>query len=146
MSGESRLCAYHRTLYTETYDGDIRRPHWKANVGKSLGDLVNVWAGSDEGKARTIDVSSLEPYALTKHMVHSSVREFAQRQGTEAQHCRWLREDVADDVTLEELADLACNTSKMAGVRSTRLRVSLQMPSSSWGQSHELNGGSSSVV
>ena len=107
-----RLRAYHRTLKTETYDGDIRRLHWKANAGKSLGDLVNVRAGSDEGKAGTMDVSSLEP--------QSSVREFAQRQRTEAQHCRWLREDVACDVTLEELADLACNTSKMVGVRSTR--------------------------
>ena len=94
VSGESRLCAYHRTLCTETYDGDIRRRHWKANVGKSLGDFVNVSAGSDEGKAWTIDVSSLEPYALTKHMIRSSVREFAQRQGTEAQHSRWLREDM----------------------------------------------------
>ena len=78
---------------------------------------------SDEGKARTIDVSSLEPYALTKHMVHSSVREFAQRQRSEAQHCRWLREDVADDVAIEELADLACNTSKMVGVLDPQART-----------------------
>ena len=53
---------------------------------------------------------------------YSSVREFAQRQGTEAQHCRWLREDVADDVTLEELADFASKTSKMVGALDPQAR------------------------
>jgi hypothetical protein len=124
---KSPLCQKHKdVLASEGTGHKVRRLRWKAPLGTTLDDVVDIWVGATAADERKVQASAVDPSAVLHFVVEQSLAEHTAKHSAQeggdrdaaadgedaAGHQPTLFPD-ADDWTLAELAAVDCTTHKM---------------------------------
>lgn len=115
------LCPAHRRRASNMHgQPTAQRLHWKAPVGKTLADMVDVWVGDSAASARRLPCTPDLHGAFLAFQTQVSLDVHGARlaEGSTPKQDHGL-EDLPDDMTLFQLSSLTCATHKM-GARSAR--------------------------
>ena len=108
-----QLCAKHMQLAKQSarpIDGAgarLARLSWPAALGKSMKDIVQPWVVTPEGVERRAAYDSVLTREWLALLSREALAEAAAGQRPDVQP------DIPDDMTLQELQDLACTTHKV---------------------------------
>ena len=86
---------------------------WKATIGKSWGDLVSLRVGLGDEHAATKKTSEVSNAHLQKYLREISLEKLAQRSVQEDVELAPKFDEIVDEMTLANVAELRCTTHKL---------------------------------
>lgn len=121
----SCLCSKHALMANEPVaifgprGVSLLQVRWTNSVAAHWDDLVSLWAAVPGQAKMRVKFNDLPDGELEKFQCREAAQKIQAEEDEEGDGAREVAQDVADDMTLQEVADLECTTHKMSKQRRT---------------------------